>query len=1155
MDELIKTIVLFPYSTPEKTNNVFNTSLPIKDTIQTLFFDIDLKTQYIQNPKEFKSMLDQARYVIPTKIIKLTCNELTGNCKPNLYSQNIPLWISALSDPYVQFFSLASPPVFGAFSLSDFLENCIDNQIAPDRAAEGIYSYCTQKNISSEVLTRELISKPQYSTANPDYFAKFGYALYIRNLVIPSKFILFLIQNLEPKNIEIFKEEILPSYSLLYYAFHGPNSERYIRDTRIDLLRTKSQIIQFSIISQIYQENSFQKHFDKFLKMNPELKHRVIRICNITLSQLAFSSMFRNILFCNYPYFDIEYFKSNIERMITFSEDDEIIDHLLIMCKSVLWFDQHLNSVSSIVAYMIKIFVDKQKAVSLKKNAFQFPLNEFIDLLYENIEKINNFVYLFAELQYHELFHYFEFLYLIYSKRGLFVSKPNETKILFSSLPWSSCYKEDLRMVKSALIKSFPEMDIKRDFGNYLADKNIYSNIDKVQQLPFVLRYHIAFNLIRQTREFLRPAVFLLQIGAPNLIVPLFENAAKNNSIELTLNFQALIEDMIPCFSCHNSLESLVKYLISEPNHPICNEILLFLLKHYKGSSEISQKSKYRSQLNEIAKSLNADQKTINNEQFNSLFYRFSFYCSLNVYDSFASIRTFKDFQSVMSTFFRELFNFSMLSYDGLMKFFNDFSQSRCIKRPSIEFLKLMLDAIIANNEFENNFTLHSILTQFFSEILHLKIVDPSFFFDMIFAGIKKSRGKQQSMALRLITIVIEIIKNGSSVFNLQSILTESVVKHFVKLFPQENNPIIDLLAVLRTYPPQVITEDMLSYFENNKMTGLTYSSAIFSLLPEQLMADDFVDVSEFFKLNVSRSTSTFWTLWLKWRPYYQPGFPVLEIQPDDDAVQLYRQQLISTFLSLLYHSKENEEQTLIYLNCWTLLCTDLAFSKMILQNTKDQLTSNNLPLSSKLITFLNPPLVLSDKNEELFESLCLGISNYHYDSSQFEQFVKFGTCIFAIFVSKFSQNSELIPMILAKILEWISKLFEQNSSELESTIDIFNFIVCFSYHEAISPEKNPIDTEDSHLQTLIHETIQNHWELIPKSLRPYILVNIPLQKFRSVKPPLLSTVHVEEEPPPPEHKYSPPDQNDNNNAFQFDTPLFPFDEDTGNNDIWGFPF
>jgi hypothetical protein len=290
-----------------------------------------------------------------------------------------------------------------------------------------------------------------------------------------------------------------------------------------------------------------------------------------------------------------------------------------------------------------------------------------------------------------------------------------------------------------------------------------------------------------------------------------------------------------------------------------------------------------------------------------------------------------------------------------------------------------------------------------------------------------------------------------------------------------------------------VITRDILRLFEVSANSGLPYIAALFSLLPDALQSSDFMDVLDFFRINVTQKMISFWTLWLRLRPYYVPGFPVTIATPGPKALAEYRGNLISAFSSLLFRASPTDERTKVHLNCWSLLCGNATISSAIADSLIDDLKMMRLSLYPMLFGFLHPALVLV--SDRTFEAISDGLCRYSYEEAQFEIFARLSVRIFAVYIHRFVLDEVHIPIIAEKLLEWIPKLWELQSNVLELAIDVFNFIIAF---------RNG-NKDDDPFQDILHERIKDRMKHIPKDVHDWLLLNQPRQAFKTVKGPLYS--------------------------------------------------
>ncbi|OHT12797.1 hypothetical protein TRFO_17262 [Tritrichomonas foetus] len=1156
--ELIPKFVLTPYITPLPieigSNNYSN--LIITDTLQTLFPGFE--SPYIINPNDLYQMFDNLEQNIP-KMVNLQTDVLEPGPKPNLHSGNISLWIRFLADPSYHLFSLNPVPSFEHLTLDALIFDCIQYKLPPDRAAWAIHKYVIEKDISPKVLTHTIISDPKYLNNDLDFFAKFCYALYTRNLLQHSLLIKWMIQEMKPNHLKIFKKELLKTHSLLYYAFQTEDADKYIQFFKKDLLLNKSQLVQFAIISQI-RENTFEKYLIPLLR--DDVKHRSRLICDLALPRLAFSSVIRNLLFLEFPYFNIDNLANDVKKMVHFSNDEELTEHVLDLCKAVLWFNSCLPSVSVVVSYLINILVIDYKRIS-------FPLSEFIDILFDNYESVDHFQFLFAELQNYKLFNYSDYLKLILQKAYL-LEKTEQTKRVISALPCVAKNAQTLMKLHCFLNRVFPENNIqntlKQVFNglNYLHTNHSNMNEDSdvnnsdvnndmnhtkelMNELPYVLKYQLALYITDHPESFNSAAKLANYLGAPNLILNLFKTYG-NEDIYISMEILPVIKEMIPAFATKDLLEKLTFALLSAPSKPGNFEVLMFLIDHYKSLRPLS---KFKSQFTEITKQSKI--VSISKEQILSLFGEYSYLCSLHVYDALFSVKTVKDFIAVFPIFLSDLLNFPLLSIDDLYTLFTEFSETTIISRSSIMFIRYLISNFVKSPVFFENQRVVELLRHFFAKVLLSRVVDVHMILETLFSLCKKKNVKQPppQSSYVLMDILINVFEEHKKHFPVDILLTENIVKGFYQAFQQSNNsnndgsmtnpsPFTSYLTLLRSFEPPIITDNIIKSIESGSQQGMMFAAALFSLLPTAMLSPNLFDVFDYFKATVTRTTSTFWTLWLKLRPYFNQGFPVTLAQPDKEALSSHRTSLISLFSSLLFHAVSGDEKTLVYLNCWTLLCNDINFSQTIIDNTINDLHAKRLSMRPMMITYLHPSLMVI--NEKTFEQLCEGFCRYMYEG-QFMEFTRLASSVFAVFVSRFASNVSIIPKIAEKTLEWIPAIHRAHGNCLEYVIDAFNFIMCFSNDE--NPQRD--DEEDMFLENL-HIKIRDNLQKIPDEISDFILLNLPPQIYVQSKEPLYSDYSLPTEPEPPQafqpqHTYSPPDHNDSGFSNQFDN-FQPFDDE-----------
>ena len=1126
MEEFIPKFVQTPYITPlpnDPTKVPYRESIENSDTLQTLFVGCD--SSFIMDSGQLNQMMLSLNQNI-SQMENLQTEVLEPGPPPNLHSGSISLWLKYLCEPEYHLFSLNPVPDFEFLTLERLISDCVDMKVPQDRAGWAIHRFAKAKNLLDREITNTFINQPRFYEKDMHYFVTLGYELYSRNLLQHSKFIEWMIQEIDPSYLAIFKNELLKTHSLLFYAFQTVDTKKYIEFFKKDLLLNQSQLIQFAIVSHIGQYN-FQE--DVFKLLETGMKKRAKKICDLTQPKLTFSSILRNMLYSHYPYFDTESFASSIKKMLHFSDNEELKSHILSMCRSVLWFNQYITSISFIIAYLISNLISMFSSIT-------FPLNDFIDILYNNCnddDEVSHFSVLFAELQNYNLFEYYDFLKII-SQRGLLFSKREQTARIILNMPCISKKYQTLSKLKVFLDRILPP-SVSEDIKTILS--NPYEKIDKLKQLPHVMKHQLGMYFVDHSTDFRKTANIISHLGLPILLVNLFQKTEKDK-ISLSMEIVPVIEEIIPALSTKKILNKFIESICMNPSLPANLELIIFISEHYKSSNIANIK-----QLNELSK--NSKIINISKECIMTLFQKHSYLCSLQIYDSIFSLKTVKDFISFFQLFIRNLLMFEPISTDDLYMFFKEFSEMQIITRPAHVFIKFLLNNFMQTPELVENERVVKIIEEFFYRVLTSKIIEVSTYLNTAFSITRKGKNKSQQhqSAYTAFHIILNILESSPQSFPVESVLTEPTVRGLIQCFAPDNGPYIELLSLLRKFCPPIITSEILKIVETPDQQGMSYAAALFSLLPTPLHSADFVDVFDFFKMNVTRTTSTFWSLWLKLKPNFTPGLPVSISQPDKEAISTYQNTLISAFSSLLFHATPGDEKTLVYLNCWSLLCeNNPLFCKKIVNSILSSLRANHMSLSPMVITFLHPSLMII--NEQDFEQLCDELYKYKYDESQFEEFARTASSIFAIFVTRFSNNPNILPMIADKVLEWVINLYLRHAKSLEFILDVFNFVLCFSNDENPSNGSDEINM----LQANLHLRIKNKLEEIPEEIDRFIILNMPPQSFKEPKEPLYSefTLEIDQDSTQYQQQQYSPDHNDSGFSTNFDTTSIfpPFDDD-----------
>jgi hypothetical protein len=881
-----------------------------------------------------------------------------------------------------------------------------------------------------------------------------------------------MIQELNPEHLLIFKEELRRTHGLLFYALSqpAPKMSAYISQFRNSLSIDKTHIIQFSILAYLRPGIPFETYLREF--QTPVIKFRAREICDLVQKRLSFVSKLGNLLFRTYPQFHKDELASELQVIIQFANNDELKCYVLQICGAVLWFDAFAGAVASILAFLVRTL------------CFSFPLDQFIDLLIENIDRINKFVLLFWELQYFGQFSYADFLQHVI-KRGLFFSHREETVKLVLALPCASRQSRVLSRLDGVLERYVPGNTFNDDLRVIGVD--IPGHIEIAQRLPTVLKYQLAAWVIEQPLDMAVRSRLLLELDTPNLIVDFFRTWTVH---KIPLILVPTICETIPVFMTHNCFPEFLRFVVEAPITIPRAEVLGYLHEHFRGFPPLQF---FKQQIAEAVKIVKT--VSIGRNAIREIARQHSYLFGLHTLDAFLDIKTPADLNSVFPLFLLELFRFEGLTVDAFFTFFVEFSESKCVTRACHFFTKTMIGVLLT----------HPVLLEtprclvFFSEFFHRGFVSQLLTTEQYLRCLLMSKKRQKAKTpehQRVITMLLklfsDIIQSDLSRWSVNAILTDVIVKGFNQSFPTDPTPFTDFLVLLRRLEPPVITRDMiLKHIDPNANCGSAYLAALFSLLPDSLHSPDFVDVFDFFKANVDRKTISFWTLWLKMRPYYLPGFPVTVTAPDREALSGYRGLLISAFSSLLFRARPGDDRTMTHFQCWSMICENPGIAGCIADNIMEDLRMMRLSLYPLLIDFLHPALVTVP--DRVFEAITEGFCCYHFDETQFEVFAKLSASIFVVYVSRFPTDEFRIPIIADKLLEWIPKLYEMHSTSLEAVVDIFNFVICFTAS----------DRDEDPLQDSLHERIKDRFKSIPEDIQNLIILNRPRQVFRTVKDPL----------------------------------------------------
>jgi hypothetical protein len=355
----------------------------------------------------------------------------------------------------------------------------------------------------------------------------------------------------------------------------------------------------------------------------------------------------------------------------------------------------------------------------------------------------------------------------------------------------------------------------------------------------------------------------------------------------------------------------------------------------------------------------------------------------LRTYDAFHGVKTEKDFQLEFQIFLKELVLFEDFNAKLLFNFFFTFCEAECCVAPDKFFMTTMLSDRVISPAMADDPTLAPILVEFFTDIFQARSVAPSEFLRLVFRSRRDQH--EQCVNLPLIRLFWRIANDSGNELCVDSIMTKEIVEKF-----GGSTLVPELLSSLQKCPPPIISDkpwEQISPF-GRKEEGTLLGAAYFSLLPAPMQSHDFSSVFRYFTEHVSRSTSAFWTLWLRDKAFYVAGFPVqLASAPRADQ---HMDVLCQEFTRLLFRCTDlRPERTSIFLNCWMLLCQRPSLAARALASGMDCLTSGRRELMEPIaVDYIHPVLTGLSQTSDAFECLIGATLNMPYSDADFDSSV-----------------------------------------------------------------------------------------------------------------------------------------------------------------------
>ena len=978
-------------------------------------------------------------------------------------SLSVSLFLAKWAEERGFLISLTPVPKMETLKFDELLKRALECHVPPDRAVWLIHSLVHRSQISmgydggqnvTDVL-KKFVGDP-LMLSDEAYFVKLSYEFYAKKLLDANDFLPCLIPRVSPHNMSVFFPHIMKMPQLFMSCFSGSEEQaRKYRDALGDMLEVERvQLVQLGLTEcgRFVDDLQTDETLDRMRKLRDLV--RPVR--------LSIETTYRNILFDMAPLFDSKLLIEKLKPRAVELTDEEMDRFLFVMIGSLGW----VKSGKAPLAALIADFMG-----SVLRNRV-FPLGKFIEFLYENLEEIEMYGVLFAEMQFQKLFTYSSFLQYIHRRGYLTVRKEASLRLL-QWLPTLERTPFVLGRVSNEIAKLSPDNEYEMAIQDIRND--VAGNIERFRALPLMYRYSIGMWLIDNATSFKDTCILLGDADLCALVPMLF---MKLHPQKFGIRDGVYVEHSIPIFIARNHLKDLADMAIRGSS-----EIALALFPYVEQSknSQSGTLLPFKSQLSEAQK--NSKTNTIACDKIKSLFIKNSHLCSLHVYDAFREIRSEKDFLSVFNGFLSDLLSFEEVSSETLFNFFVEFCDSQSItSKPAFVFMESLIGCETVDAELSE--PAKRVVTDFLVSVFRKRIMSPSDFLRCIFtSSLLQKRKAESRVETPIVKLFLDLLSERVDEFCAEPIyLTKGVIQGFAR----HETLHAGLLNCLRKFPTPIINrqlQDEIVVRGTNQ--GLPLGAAYYSLLPEELLDESFDNVFSYFTDHVDRVTSTFWTLWLQDRVYYKPGNPVTPATPDRQCIVEYMHKLGGAFSRLILGCEDIDcEKTMVYLNCWALLCENTHITPLVTQQLTEELRGGKkMSLRPIIVDYLHPVLFSANTTKEAFDNLCDGFLGKVFGQEMMTSFVRTAVSVFVMFVTKVKASnranlsSDKIHSQIAKLFEWLPVLGSEDSEILTFVLDALNYIICCSASMSPSP---------------IGPRLEGLYHAVPEYLRRYVLLDFP---------------------------------------------------------------
>lgn len=868
---------------------------------------------------------------------------------------------------------------------------------------------------------------------NFGHFAGVCWELYERNLVRHGMLVQWMIERIPPMDMVLFQGEFLKVHQMLLWALESQHAKEYMEVLTDDLMLNRVQLVQLALKSAIEHGKPYQDFVTSLL--NGFWRSRAQRIWAVISGvYMPASVIIRRYLFGKYPDFDLDDVMEKMENFLQFVPDDKRGVYAVDLLECIKLCKQDIVNCAAVVACV------------MKKANILISAVDFLKWTMDNLTIIENIGVLFHEMQYQGILEYSDVIRVI-KYRGYWSTMPKETVLILHNFPCAHSRRSDLRECHRMLRRCAPEQDFERELSEIL--ESPIEKADLTEKLPYAFRYQIALWTIRNFGGKLSSVSlveYLFKLGTASLLPVICEKLLPSSCFR----------NVCPLFAAHRCADVLDKF-----------------------DSMIS-----------------SDESHIRYDRLIALFQKYSYLCSLEVYDAIFAVKTINEFRVVFTNFIEGLLKFDQCNVDVILNFQADFCASQCVDNARKCFLVSCLMLYLQKpGEYDLNF-LKSLLTRMFSR----SAFDAQDFLFIVFELKLEYANITQDAVIQVVDVFYSILDNlmDKGQVTINRCISDAVVSGFKRCFGVNSPVFTDLLSKLRerrASPPLL---------PKNHSDDL--AAAMFSLLPMELLAGDSDTVFSFFEQNVSDTNYVLWSTWLKDKPHFNPSFPVTHRENVTDTEEPYYRELVTKFRRFLSCGRK------IFLRCWSIICESVTVS--------DYVADSFISDQNCAFDFVYP--ALSHITTTKFTTLCEKLA---FSRTPSDEFVSVACPTFLVFMHKVNPRNGTVISISERILEWLPRLYKQKeSTSVVLAIDTFNFIIC-----------STVDATDA-FQIELHQRIQSLYKDLPSELKKQIILNQSPYTFNIVKDPLFSDfVEQEAEPPRPFGGLSePPDTQGFNNDFSF---------------------